>query len=327
MTYFLGIDTSAYTTSLAVVDLAGQIFYDDRLLLEVSSGKRGLRQSEALFQHTRNLPRLIEKIAPEVFTSLAGIGVSAYPRPVEGSYMPVFLCGEAHSRALAAALALPLYRVSHQEAHIRAGMTRHPELLNSSELLAVHFSGGTSEVLLVRRGGQHFFDIERTMIGKDIHAGQLVDRVGVALGLPFPAGKDLEKLAARSDGAKVPVLPASVGKQGFSFSGVETRALQCIAEGEAPQDVAFAVLRVVANTLEKCLLMECQRLAIRDVLLVGGVMANTQIKERLKIRLEHPAVGIRLFFADPVLSTDNAVGVAQLAADIYKQRTLLGVEE
>jgi N6-L-threonylcarbamoyladenine synthase len=318
MTYYLGIDTSAYTTSLALVDETGQIFSDERLMLQVERGKRGLRQSEALFGHVKNLPKLVERLKPEVFRQVKAVAVSAYPRPVEGSYMPVFLAGAATARTLAAALGVPLFQVSHQEGHVRAGMAGNPELNQANGLLAVHFSGGTSEILKVGPGQGRCYDVEMTMTGDDLHAGQLVDRVGVALGLPFPAGREMEKLALQSDGKRLPHLPSSVGEKGFSFSGAETRAMQYIREGIPPEDIAFATLRVIANTLEKALIRECQRLNLGQVLLVGGVMANSIIKERLRSRLEHQAVGIKLFFAEPLLSSDNAVGVALLASDLER---------
>lgn len=319
MTYYLGIDTSAYTTSLALVDGTGQIFSDERLILQVEQGRRGLRQSEALFLHIKNLPELVERIEPGVLPKIKGIAVSAFPRSVEGSYMPVFLAGAAAARTLAAALGVSLVKVSHQEGHIRAGMVGNPCLKPANGLLAVHFSGGTSEVLKVGPGRGNAYDIEITMAGSDIHAGQLVDRVGVALGLPFPAGREMEKLALQADGKRTVHLPSSVGKHGFSFSGVETRAMQYIREGIPPADIALAVLRVIANTLEKALIRECQRYDMEQVLLVGGVMANSIIKKRLKDRLEHRAVGIKLFFAEPTLSSDNAVGVALLASDWERQ--------
>ncbi|MEN6389322.1 MAG: peptidase M22 [Syntrophomonas sp.] len=324
MTYYLGIDTSAYTTSLALVDETGQIFSDERLILQVDQGKRGLRQSDALFLHIKNLPDLVERLELDVFRRIQGIAVSAWPRPVEGSYMPVFLAGVAAARTLAVTLGVPLFQVSHQEGHVRVGMAGNPDLKLENGLLAVHFSGGTSEILKVRPGKERCYDIEMTMAGSDIHAGQLVDRVGVALGLPFPAGREMEKLALQSDGERTVHLPASVGEQGFSFSGVETRAMQYIREGIPPSDIALATLRVIANTLEKALLRECQRYDIGQVLLVGGVMANSIIKKRLRSRLEHQAVGIKLFFAEPTLSSDNAVGVALLASDLERQKDCWG---
>lgn len=319
MSLFLGLDTSAYTTSLAVVDEAGQIFYDERLLLDVPAGKRGLRQSEALFQHMKNLPLLMERLTRESFSQVEAIAVSDSPRPLSGSYMPVFLAGVGLARSLAAALDKPLYRVSHQEGHIMAGMDGHPQLLNSDKMVAVHFSGGTSEILLVQRGSQHFFDINCTQAGQDLHAGQLVDRVGVAMGLPFPAGREMEQLALRSGRENCPSLPASVSQRGFSFSGAETGALQLLEQGCRPEDVAFAVLRVIANTLEKCLIKEKTQYGINEVLLVGGVMANELIRQRLRLRLEHPAVGLKLYFARPRLSTDNAVGTALLAEALRRE--------
>lgn len=319
MSLFLGIDTSAYTTSLAIVDKAGQIFYDGRLVLEVPPGKRGLRQSEALFQHIKNLPALIEEMDKEYFSQLQAICVSSTPRPVEDSYMPVFLAGVALARSLARTMDIPLYQVSHQEGHIMAGMTGHPQLMTSDKLLAVHFSGGTSEILHVQRGCHHFFDITCSQAGKDLHAGQLVDRVGVAMGLSFPAGPALEQMANRCDEEKFVSLPASVSRRGFSFSGAETQAIRLIEQGCRSEDVAFAVLRVIANTLEKCLLQEMKNGQGKEVLLVGGVMANDMIRQRLQARLEHPAVGLKLYFAQPRLSTDNAVGTAMLAAQLEEK--------
>ena len=90
----LAIDTSCYTTSMALMDMEGNLLSDQRRVLDVPLGERGLSQSEALFQHHRNLPLLIEKVAQDYdLRNLAALGVSTRPRPVEGSYMPVFLGG------------------------------------------------------------------------------------------------------------------------------------------------------------------------------------------------------------------------------------------
>lgn len=316
MSFYLGIDTSAYTTSLAVVDEEGKIVQDERILLAVPEGERGLRQSEAVFQHVKNLPFLFEKIKG-ISSKLKAIAVSATPRPLEESYMPVFKAGEMAAKVLSLAADIPLYSVSHQEGHVMAGIYNNPLLLKKSNFLAVHFSGGTSEVLHVKKGTSSFFVMEECLSGLDIHAGQLVDRVGVAMGLPFPAGKEMEKLALKAEENKAVSIPASVSRKGFSFSGAETMALKLLEKGCLREEVAFAVLRVIANTLEKVLLMTGEERGIRDVLLVGGVMSNQLIKERLIKRLEHKAAGFKLYFAYPHLSTDNAAGVALLAREIH----------
>jgi len=314
MSLFLGLDTSAYTSSLALVDSSGQIRADERILLEVSKGNRGLRQSEALFAHLRNLPFLFERLTLPAGESLGGIGVSSRPRNVPGSYMPVFVAGLSQARCLSSVTGVPLFELSHQEGHVMAGLQGKTALPGAGRFLAVHFSGGTSEVLQVARArGESYFDIALLTPGLDLHAGQLIDRVGVALGLSFPAGPELEKLARQSQNS-IPALPTRVDERGFSFSGPEAAALRLVEAGAAPEDIARAVFKAIANTLEKVLTRAAEQSGLREVLLVGGVMANSLIRERLVQRLEHPAVGMKLYFARPELSSDNAVGVALLAA-------------
>lgn len=309
--YYLGIDTSAYTTSIAVVDNNFNIIWDKRIPLTVKKGDRGLRQSEALFLHIQNLPLLFQELAKNIDVNYKALAVSSTPRPVINSYMPVFKAGESVAISISSMLKIPLQLVSHQEGHIMAGIANNRKLLDEEKFLTVHFSGGTSEFIQVTRGTKDYFDIDLGISGLDLHAGQLVDRVGVALGLPFPAGKEMEELALKATNYDISI-PSAVKKIGFSFSGAETMAIKLISQGVPHEEIAFAVLRTIANTIEKCVLIECEKYKTNQVLLVGGVMANSLIRKRLIERLEHPAVGMKLCFATPQLSTDNAVGVALL---------------
>ena len=113
----LGLDTSNYTTSAAWFDGTGGD--NTGKLLEVPQGALGLRQSEALFQHVKRLPAILEDLKaaglPRVLTA---IGASTRPREVEGSYMPCFLAGEAQGKAMASVLEVPFYACSHQQGHI-----------------------------------------------------------------------------------------------------------------------------------------------------------------------------------------------------------------
>jgi len=318
MSYYLGIDTSAYTTSVAMVDEQLRVIFDERLMIHVKRGSRGLRQSEALFHHVKNLPLLFDRIFPEPsYRQVAAIAVSAFPRRVPGSYMPVFNAGLSQAMVLSAILGIPLYHVSHQEGHIMAGLKSNPDLMNLGEFLAVHFSGGTSEIVLVEWNSTGLLNITPKLQGKDLHVGQLIDRVGVAMGLPFPAGRAMEELALNAKQKNLRI-PASVDERGFSFSGAETQALKMWNQGETPAEIAFALFRTVAKTLEKGILQQAKLNGIKQVLLIGGVMANSLVRTRLKERLEHKAVGINLYFADPNLSTDNAVGVALLGKYLEK---------
>lgn len=147
MAYYFGIDTSNYTTSAAVYDTDTRAVTQVKKLLTVRPGERGLRQSDAVFQHTRQLPELTEQLFSQNTYHLSAVGVSAFPRRQEGSYMPCFLVGEGTARTLAAASGLPLYRFSHQEGHIAAALYScgRLDLLKKGEFIAFHFSGGTTE--------------------------------------------------------------------------------------------------------------------------------------------------------------------------------------
>src|SRR5690606_7183010 len=132
----LGIDTSAYTTSVALVGVDGQLLADARTVLAVPAGSRGLRQSEAVFQHIRRLPELMERVMGSGRARVMAVAASTAPRPVPDSYMPVFKAGEAVARAVAAALGVPFVPLSHQEGHVWAGLwsDRKSTRLNSSHV-------------------------------------------------------------------------------------------------------------------------------------------------------------------------------------------------
>ena len=121
----LGIDTSNYATSLAVFDTdAGEVVCDCKKFLPVKEGQLGLRQSDALFHHTAALPAMLEELSGKAdLTKVAAVGVSAKPRPVEGSYMPCFLAGVSAATAFALSRGLPLVQLTHQQGHIAAALS------------------------------------------------------------------------------------------------------------------------------------------------------------------------------------------------------------
>lgn len=305
----LGIDTSAYTTSLAMVDTQGEWIWESRRVLDVPSGETGLAQSAAFFQHVQNLPRLIAEVPQPLWKRLGGVGISMKPRPVEGSYMPVFTAGFAVAQSIAAARQLPLIETTHQEGHLAAGLTsaKGPQ---SQRFLAVHLSGGTTELLLVERRGDVGYTIEILGGTTDLHAGQFVDRVGVRLGLPFPSGRHLEVVAQEASPKAASLLPSSVRGMDVSFSGVETAAQRLIDQGIPAADVARAVEGCVARTVAKLILTGIEKTSIREILIVGGVSSNLFIRGELERRLQGKG---KCFWAAPEWSRDNAMGVAILA--------------
>lgn len=309
-TVVLGIDTSCYTTSVAVVGGTDSVV-DRRLVLEVPLGKRGLRQAEAVFQHVKNLPVLLEEVLPR--KDIRGVAVSSKPRSVSGSYMPVFKVGEAAARTLALAWEVPCFFTSHQAGHIWAGLFFNRPFWEGS-FLALHISGGTTEVVSVSLGnigeGEDSMGLELLGGSLDIHAGQLIDRIGVEMGLSFPAGPELERLAEEGQRQKIPPfpLPISVREMNLNFSGPETAAIRGIKAGIEPARIAQGIERCIAESLIALILHAAAASGLDRLLVVGGVASNQYIRSRLEDELTK--AGIDTAFAPPGLASDNAVGVA-----------------
>lgn len=291
----LGLDTSNYTTS-AAVSSRGKVTASVRRLLKVAEGERGLRQSDAVFQHTVNLPSVFSEIGEQ---RLRAVGVSATPRDHEGSYMPCFLAGVASASAIAETAGVPLYRFSHQAGHIAAALySCGREDLHEGEFLAFHVSGGTTELTYVDHG-------RITLLGgtRDISAGKAIDRIGVMLGLSFPCGGQLEALAGDIMTAKAGKL--SVEGLSCNLSGLENKAEAMRKQGAEPSAVAAYVLRHILAVLDR---LTENALAIYPglpVIYAGGVMSNKAIRSHLSDRFGG-------LFAEACYSCDNAAGIARL---------------
>ena len=304
----LGIDTSCYTTSVACFGESG-VLYDGRTLLPVQKGDRGLRQSEGVFLHTRQMPPLVEAAFSVVSPDrIAAVACSRAPVDREDSYMPVFLTGLGVARALAASLRVPLLPVDHQSGHIRAALIGNERLMGSP-FYAVHLSGGTTDLLSVEAKGPGTFSIEPLGCSEDLHAGQLVDRVGVRLGCGFPAGKEMESLALQAEERNLRI-PASVRGLTCSLAGAETAAGRALDQGWTGAEVAYGIYDLLARTLAKLLTNVAGQRGERPVLLCGGVASSLLLRDLLKQRYELP-----LFFGESRYSSDNAVGVAALGYD------------
>jgi len=287
----------------------------------VPAGQRGLRQSEALFQHVRNLPGLVERAMAALrergsggrAPAVVAVAASTQPRPVEQSYMPVFRAGETVGRSLSAVLGVPFVPVSHQEGHVWAGLWS-AGCVGAQSLVALHASGGTTELFRAERSAGGRWRIALLGRTEDLNAGQFIDRVGVALGLPFPAGPHLERLAAAGDPRAVR-LPVAAGQGKLSFSGPTTAALRALEQGARPEDVAAAVQECAAESLARLVLKTLgasEGVGPADLFLgVGGVLANVRVRARLEEAAS--TVDLEARFAAPRYSVDNAAGVAVAA--------------
>lgn len=314
---FCGVDTSNYTTSLALCTGEGKVVANFKEPLPVGAGECGLRQSDAVFAHTRNLPLVTARLRSLLAGDLAGervaaFGVSSAPRDAEGSYMPCFLAGVAAASAMADLASVPLYRVSHQSGHIMAALySSGAESLIGGRHIAFHVSGGTTEALLCGPGDDPSRVFSVKIIGgtQDLNAGQAIDRAGVMLGLRFPCGPALEELAASSDKkykfSRVPV------RDGWcNLSGVQNQTEKQFADGIPPCDIAAYLLDYIAAVLFK-MAEELRVLYGRlPIVFAGGVMSNRRIRRQLEVLGD-------CRFAEPCFSADNAAGVALLCRRRY----------
>lgn len=306
----LGIDTSNYTTSVALMYDDGELIANIKRPLKVSEGERGLRQSEAVFAHVKNMPSAMEE-AREYLAgrSPAAIGVSSRPRNVDGSYMPCFLSGVAVAEGISASLGIPLYKFSHQCGHVMAALySSDSEVLMQDRFAAFHVSGGTTELLIVK-GVETGFSAELVGGTKDLNAGQIVDRIGVFLGMPFPAGPHLERAALEYKG-KIPSKKVSVEGTYANLSGLENMARKMYEEsGDVSKTAAF-VFEYLGNSIVKMCEGLIEKYGDMPFVFAGGVMCNSIIKSKIKEKLNSR-------FAEPMMSADNAVGIAELTRLSY----------
>ncbi len=308
---YIGIDTSNYTTSVALATAKGEIVANLKAPLSVKAGERGLRQSDALFAHVKNLPGLMGELrdilAPH---RVLAVGVSTRPRDAEDSYMPCFLAGRVAAESLAAGLNVPVEAFSHQNGHVMAALYGADAMhLIGQDFLAFHVSGGTTEMLFVRPR-ERDFSIELIGGTADLNAGQVVDRIGVAMGLSFPCGPMLEELAKQNT-KKTPRPRVCVKEGTCNLSGLENMALKLLADtGDKPLVAAF-VLEFIAECLSRMTAWGRQCYGEIPVLFAGGVMSNRLIAQNICARFED------VHFSTPAFSADNAAGVALLCRAKY----------
>ncbi|MGN0460627.1 MAG: peptidase M22 [Ruminococcus sp.] len=301
MAVFLGIDTSNYTTSLAIYDNDSKSDISVRKLLPVKEGELGIRQSDAVFHHNRQLPELFDELMEKYRGEITAIGVSEKPRPIEGSYMPCFTVGMGYARVLSKALSVPLYTFTHQHGHIVSALYSVGRLdLIGKPFLSFHISGGTTEALLV----DEKFNITLVANTLDLNAGQAVDRVGLMLGCKFPCGKELEQIALKYDGT-VKAHP-TLKNGNCCLSGLENICKNMLSKGESKEKTAYFCLKYIEETLYKMAISLKEKYGNLPIIFAGGVMSNKIISKSMKTRLD-------CIFAKPEYSTDNGVGIACLA--------------
>ncbi|MBQ0098331.1 MAG: peptidase M22 [Oscillospiraceae bacterium] len=303
MSIYLGIDTSNYTTSVSLYDNISGNAISKRKLLPVKDGELGIRQNDAVFHHTQQLPQLISELFSEK-VKIDAVGVSSAPRSVENSYMPCFTVGTSLAKSIGKILDIPVYENSHQQGHIVSALYSINRLdLIDEPHIAFHVSGGTTEAILVNFDG--FMSTKIIGGSSDLNAGQLVDRVGVMLGLSFPCGKELEKLAEKCN-EEIKLKPSINGFH-CSLSGFENKAKALFEQNYSKEYIAKYVLKAIENSLAGILQNIILEYGEYPVVFAGGVMSNSIIRNSMTKRFD-------CMFSLPEYSTDNAVGVAVLTS-------------
>lgn len=304
MNGFLGFDTSNYTTSVAIYD-EGEVIQNKRLL-PVKEGERGIRQSDAVFHHTKAYAELLECVLSSYTGEIKAVGASVTPTTLEGSYMPCFLVGENAARTVANAIKVPFYSFSHQQGHIAAALysAKKTDLLDK-KFLAFHISGGTTDLVLCEPDDEKIIKITPVSSSSDLKAGQAVDRIGVKMGIPFPAGIGLEKLAEKSSKTFKNKIKLN---DGFcSLSGLENKCLKMLENGETQEDTAKYLLCYIADTISAMTEFALGKFGELPIVFAGGVMSDKIIKDLITSRFD-------AFFAEPEFSCDNAAGIAFLTS-------------
>lgn len=315
---FLGIDTSNYTTSCALYFPDSNSFIKNEQLLAVEHGNRGLRQSDAVFLHTKNLPELLEKTicdAREKFDGIKIISVSSSscPRNEPDSYMPCFLVGDGVKKEISSVLNIPGYSFSHQQGHIASALFSSGKTeLFDKKFLSFHVSGGTTDLLLVSPDADNILNIELIAASLDLKAGQAVDRTGVMLGMDFPSGKFVEEYALKSD-IKYKINPFE--KDGsVSFSGLENKVRQMMKNGDSKEHICRYCLDYIFFAIKKMCVFGRKIYPDYSIVFAGGVMSNKIIRKNIESEFNN------VYFAEPSFSKDNAAGISYLGYLKFKNQ-------
>ena len=310
----LGIDTSCYTTSIAAISLDREIILNEKIILKVKKDNKGLRQSEAVFQHVNNMGEISKSINENLKNyNVVGICVSTKPRPVDNSYMPVFSVGYNFAKLLSSINNCPLYETTHQENHIEASLFNN-NLVNKNKFLAVHMSGGTTEILLVEKDGTDY-NIDIVGGSLDVSFGQLVDRLGVSLNYNFPCGKYIDDNALRCEEKIKEGLKTSVKEGYMNLSGIENQINKIINDYNK-EYLSKILLDTLVRSMYKSLIYICNKYNIYEVVFGGVVSASGYIKKELSEKLKREK--IKSYFTDKEYATDSGVGCAIIGLNQMK---------
>ena len=291
----LGIEGTAHTLGIGIVNGNGEVLANLRAMIKPEKG--GIHPREAANHHAEKAPAMLREamkvagIGPEEITLVAfsqGPGLG-----------PCLRTAATAARAVSVSLGVPIIGVNHCIAHLEIGRL----VTDAEDPVLLYASGGNTQVIAFNEGRYRVFG--ETL---DIGIGNMLDKFGREVGLPFPAGPVLEKLALESKGELIG-LPYSVKGMDVAFSGLLTAALnERKRKGERIEDVAYSIQETAFAMLTEVTERAMAHLGREEVLLGGGVARNRRLREMVEIMAEER--GARFFAPPGDLCVDNGAMIA-----------------
>ena len=297
----LGIESTAHTFGVGIVDEGGVVLADERMMYMPESGK-GILPRDASEHHTKNASVVIKSALDRAKIKLSDIGLVAFS---QGPGLPPCLrIGASIARYLSTSNKLPLIGVNHPIGHIEIGKLT----TRSKNPVVLYLSGGNTQVISFAEGRYRIFGETQ-----DIAVGNAFDTVARELKLKSPGGPEIEKMAA---GGKYIKLPYSVKGMGLSFSGVVTEVVKNIKSGAAAEDVCYSLQETCFAMLVEVAERALAHTGKEEILLVGGVAANKRLQQMLRTMCEDR--GAKLMVVDIKYSGDNGTMIAWPGILAYK---------
>ena len=314
----LAIESSCDETAAAVVK-DGRTVLSNVISSQIPIHERygGVVPEIASRNHVLNLPGVIDKALKEAactFSDLSAIAVTYGP-----GLVGALLTGVSAAKAIAAARKLPLVAVNHIHGHIAANYIAHPEL--TPPFVCLVASGGHSHIVHVK----DYTEFEILGRTRDDAAGEAFDKIARVLGLGYPGGPKLERLAAEGDSSAISFPQVSFGRDcyDFSFSGVKTAVINYVhkeeQKGHAIQkaDLAASFQRAVVEALSAHTLQAVRACGCKKVALAGGVSANGALRAKFDEMAQKE--GLELFYPPLILCTDNAAMIGCAAYYLFEK--------
>lgn len=305
----LGIETSAHTFGVGIVNEVGKILADERSIYKPKPGA-GILPAEAADYHFKNSPETIQNALNRAKLSLKDIDVFSFS---QGPGLPPCLRAGANVlRYMSSRLGKPMVGVNHCVAHIEIGKLT----AGAEDPVVLYLSGGNTQVVSFAEGYYRIFGET-----EDVPIGNVLDTVARKLKLPMPGGPKIEKLAL---GGRYVELPYVMKGMDLSFSGIATEAIRKLRNGVGKKDVSYSVQETCFAMLTEVSERALAHTGKEELLLVGGVAANKRLQEMLKIMCDER--GTKFYVVNPVYSGDNGAMIAWTGILCYKSGQITKIE-